>query len=55
MAQTVLITGASSGESGARRRKPSARKGWNVSATARNPVDESIWGGLAIPYLPDLM
>ncbi len=43
MAQTVLITGASSGI-GRATAEVFARKGWNVSATARNPVDESIWG-----------
>ena len=43
MAQTVLITGASSGI-GRATAEVFARKGWNVAATARNPVDESIWG-----------
>ena len=43
MAQTVLITGASSGI-GRATAEVFARKGWNVSASARNPVDESIWG-----------
>jgi NAD(P)-dependent dehydrogenase (short-subunit alcohol dehydrogenase family) len=43
MAQTVLITGASSGI-GRSTAEIFAKKGWNVSATARNPVDESIWG-----------
>jgi NAD(P)-dependent dehydrogenase (short-subunit alcohol dehydrogenase family) len=43
MAQTVLITGSSSGI-GRATAEAFAKKGWNVSATARNPVDESIWG-----------
>jgi NAD(P)-dependent dehydrogenase (short-subunit alcohol dehydrogenase family) len=43
MAQTVLITGASSGI-GRATAEVFARQGWNVSASARNPVDESIWG-----------
>ena len=43
MAQTVLITGSSSGI-GRATAETFARKGWNVSATARNPVTESIWG-----------
>jgi NAD(P)-dependent dehydrogenase (short-subunit alcohol dehydrogenase family) len=43
MAQTVLITGASSGI-GRATSEYFARQGWNVSATSRNPVSESIWG-----------
>ena len=43
MAQTVLITGASSGI-GRATAQYFARKGWNVSATARYPVSDSIWG-----------
>lgn len=43
MSQTVLITGASSGI-GRATAEYFARKGWNISATSRNPVSESIWG-----------
>jgi NAD(P)-dependent dehydrogenase (short-subunit alcohol dehydrogenase family) len=42
MAQTVLITGASSGI-GRATAEYFAQHGWNVSATARNPRSEAIW------------
>jgi NAD(P)-dependent dehydrogenase (short-subunit alcohol dehydrogenase family) len=53
MAQTVLITGASSGI-GRATAEIFAKRGWNVSATARNPADESIWGRAGVTISPRL-
>ena len=53
MAQTVLITGASSGIGRATAQYVS-QKGWNVSATARYPVSDSIWGQAGNTITPRL-
>lgn len=53
MAQTVLITGASSGI-GRATAQYFAQKGWNVSATARYPVSDSIWGQAGNTITPRL-
>jgi NAD(P)-dependent dehydrogenase (short-subunit alcohol dehydrogenase family) len=53
MAQTVLITGASSGI-GRATAQYFSQKGWNVSATARYPVSDSIWGQAGNTITPRL-
>jgi NAD(P)-dependent dehydrogenase (short-subunit alcohol dehydrogenase family) len=53
MAKTVLITGSSSGI-GLATAQYFARQGWNVSATARNPLTEGIWSQAGSTIYPKL-
>jgi NAD(P)-dependent dehydrogenase (short-subunit alcohol dehydrogenase family) len=53
MTQTVLITGASSGI-GLATAQYFSQKGWDVSATARYPVSDSIWGQAGNTITPRL-